>query len=378
MAWLDRDLVVRSRYGRLIDFITEGRPVTDSVPPLIGLEDDIRALENDPDGVVDLPAVALAVGERITPRLNISIYWFGEAGRHLMLVSRAFARSDLEAQLMSQMRGRQMAEAQVAAKSRELARANAELSRANADLENFASIIAHDLSGPMRALRYTIDDLERSLAQSAAETVEPTGTADPGATAPAAGPARDDPGGAHATLAKLRTQTGRLSSMLRGLYDYSSIGRKQDAIEPVDTRALIDSVVATIHRPAGFTLAIDGTWPTLETLAAPLDLVLRNLIENAVKHHDRDTGSIRATAADHGAYLLVTIADDGPGIAAASQDAVFLPFRTLGQPGAGTGMGLAFVRRTIEAVGGALQLISNPHQRRGTEFRLLWPKQMAP
>lgn len=364
MVWLDRELVVRARFGRLIDFIAEGCCVTDSVPALIGLEDDIRALEGDPSGVVDLPAVAIMSASRATPRLNISIYWYAEMRGHLMVISRAVARADLEAQLIAQMRARLMAEDEVSAKSRALARANTELSRANADLEDFASIISHDLGGPMRAMRYLIDDLETAIGRALSN----------GGGRPSGGQGQ---GTAAAELARLRAQTLRLSTMLRDLHEYSSIGRKQEAIETVDTRALVDSVVAAIHRPPGFKVCVSGDWPQLETLAAPLDVVLRNLIENALKHHNGNAGTVQVTAADRGQHLLISVRDDGPGIDAASREAVFLPFRTLGQKGAGTGMGLAFVRRTIEAVGGSLSLISHPELATGAEFLILWPKTLT-
>lgn len=354
MAWLDRTLVVRTRYGRLIDFVAVGLPITDTMPPLIGLEDDILALPDTPGGVVELPAVAIVSAERQTPRFNISVFWFAEANRFLLVVSRAISRSDLEAQLSAQMRARLMAEAEVKAKSNELARANTELSRANRDLEDFASIIAHDLSGPMRSMRYLADDLDAVLE---------AGEAADGQTAPA-------------LVGRIRAQAARLSSMLRDLHEYSSIGRKQDALEETDTRALVDTLVTAIHRPDGFAIVVGGDWPHLTTLAAPLDLVLRNLVENAVKHHDRPDGRVEIIAHDEGLHLAVSVRDDGPGIDALNQEAVFMPFRTLGRPGAGTGMGLAFVKRTVESVGGSLTLASAPQTSRGAEFRILWPKYM--
>lgn len=354
MAWLDRTLVVRTRYGRLIDFVAVGLPITDTMPPLIGLEDDILALPDTPGGVVELPAVAIVSAERQTPRFNISVFWFAEANRFLLVVSRAISRSDLEAQLSAQMRARLMAEAEVKAKSNELARANTELSRANRDLEDFASIIAHDLSGPMRSMRYLADDLDAVLE---------SGDAADGQTAPA-------------LVGRIRAQAARLSSMLRDLHEYSSIGRKQDALEETDTRALVDTLVTAIHRPDGFAIVVGGDWPRLTTLAAPLDLVLRNLVENAVKHHDRPDGRVEIIAHDEGLHLAVSVRDDGPGIDALNQEAVFMPFRTLGRHGAGTGMGLAFVKRTVESVGGSLTLASAPQTSRGAEFRILWPKYM--
>ena len=81
-------------------------------------------------------------------------------------------------------------------------------------------------------------------------------------------------------------------------------------------------------------------------------------------------------------HLSVTVSDNGPGIPLGRQEAVFHPFRSYRrEPNGGCqpnaelahGMGLAFVKRTVETVGGQLHLISNPAERRGSEFRLSWP-----
>jgi len=310
IVWLDGDLIARTRYGRLVDFIPLSRPITDEVLPLIGLEGDILALKDDPSRAVEVTSVAIIAHDGTTPRLNLTLFWFPAGQRYLLLVSRAISRSDLEAQLVSQMRARLMAEAEVIAKSEQLSRANIELSRANRDLEDFASIIAHDLGAPMRAMRYLVDDLETRLCNA------------------------DRPSDAEplAAIAELRKQTRRLSTMLRELHDYSSIGRKQDALATVATSDLISAIVESIPHPPGIEVIVEGEWPVIEALAAPLDLVLRNLIDNAVKHHDRDRGAVRVCCEPREKHLAITVADNGPGIPVAVRDAVFLPSERWGVP----------------------------------------------
>ncbi len=362
LAWLDDALVVRSTYGQLVQFLPCGSPISDVMTPLLGLEDDILALRENPDASLELPAVAIVGPGLDLPRLNILVVFLAERSRFLLCISRPTGVSGIESELARQMRFRLIAEAEVIAKSKELARANAELSQANRDLEDFASIIAHDLGAPMRAMR----DMTLRLEARVDAGAEP------------------DPE-MHAAIDRLKEQTQRLSSMLRDLHDYSSIGRKQDAIESVETEALVGRVVRSIPRPDGFSITIAGDWPRLDTLVPPLDLVLRNLIDNAVKHHDRDGGSVEITGALKPEVLEITIADDGPGIPAERRAAAFLPFRTLApaavkgrQQAPGTGMGLAFVKRTIEAVGGRMSLASVPELPRGTRFVVIWPLTIAP
>jgi signal transduction histidine kinase len=122
-------------------------------------------------------------------------------------------------------------------------------------------------------------------------------------------------------------------------------------------------------------VTLAGEWPVLDTLAAPLDLVLRNLVANAVLHHDRSVGAIVVSAAMQRQALRIDVADDGPGIAKAHQEAIFLPFRTLSENQSDDhhGIGLALVRKTIDVVGARLDVISDPSVQRGTTFRVEWP-----
>jgi len=349
LVWLDDDLIVRNRYGSIANFIEVGVPLTDCVLPVIGLEDDIRALKGCKRSMLRLPNVSTVTEAGPGQRLTLLFYSFDETVPYIMIVAASASQSELELELSRQVRARLMAEAEALAKSQELARANAELRVLNDNLEQFAAIVTHDLKAPMRAVRYLVDEIDTAIGDS-------------------------DTGTAREKLHKLRRQSTRLSSMLTALLHYSSTGLSKRSVETVDTLALVKDVVHSLpHR--GVEVDIAGDWPTLDTLVAPLDLALRNLIENAVKHHDRDTGSLRIVCADVGSALEITVEDDGPGIAPEHHASIFLPFRTLAS--SGEGMGLAIVQKMIDAAGGTITLTSHPAERRGTTFRIRWPKQIA-
>jgi signal transduction histidine kinase len=166
-----------------------------------------------------------------------------------------------------------------------------------------------------------------------------------------------------------------MAAMLTELLAYSKIGRKIDAIDHVDTRALVERLVQSTPRAAAMQITISGDWPVLDTLTAPLDLVLRNLVANAVLHHDRAAGHVNLRATQQRDALRIEVADDGPGIPRDHQESIFLPFRTLSEtPSADHhGIGLALVRKTVDVVGARLDVISDPPAARGTTFRLDWP-----
>ena len=76
------------------------------------------------------------------------------------------------------------------------------------------------------------------------------------------------------------------------------------------------------------------------------------------------------------AALMITVHDDGRGIATEHHGAIFLPFRTLenGAEASGTGMGLAMVKKVLTTLGGEISVESNPAVERGTTFNVTWPK----
>ncbi len=346
VIWLDRQLLVLDSYGWLVDFVQRGQPVTDSILPVIGLEDEIIALRNSPDRVIELPAVAVAEAGRTAHKMNFTFFWNSAQDGPIVLAYRSSSQTELEIELSKQIRARLMAEAEVTAKSKELA-------RANADLESFAAIVSHDLKAPLRHVR--------CLAEAAAQ--DPAGSSDAELLQ---------------KLHDIEAQAQRMSQMLTALFDYSELGRKYEALEIVDTLALMETIRRTFSR-SSMAIKIDGQWPALSTLKALLDLVLRNLINNAAQHHDRDSGVIVVACRDSQQALVMTVSDDGPGIAAEHHASIFLPFRTLAcvDTARSTGMGLAMVKKAVESAGGTISVASNPALQRGTTFTIHWPKYIS-
>lgn len=343
LIWLNPDLTVEDTFGPLVQFVTVGEPVTNSILALIGLEEEIIALKSDTTRVLELPAVAVVSAGKRGSKLNFTLFW--NAGRDcpMALAYKSASQTELEYELSKQIRARLMAEAEVTAKSKELA-------RANADLESFAAIISHDLKAPLRHMRY--------LTEIAFDNS-----------------GNDDADAMRDILRSIEGQSRRMSEMLTALFDYSSLGRKYEAIEQVDTRALIEAVKQSLPS-TGHRITVEGQWPVFSTLRAPLDLVLRNLIGNALQHHDQAAGVVCVTCDEQLQKLVLTVSDDGPGIDPHHHESIFLPFRTLSSngDGASTGMGLAAVKKTVEGAGGSIGVSSDPQSARGTTFTVNWPK----
>ena len=224
-----------------------------------------------------------------------------------------------------------------------------ELRQANANLEEFTYAASHDLKSPLRG----ISDLVEWI-------VEDLGGAEPQEVS--------------RNLGRIRDRIQRLERVIDDLLAYARAGTTfTDAVQ-VDLEDLLGGILELLPRPSGIAIALQITARPFVTNKAPLESVLRNLISNAIKHHDLSTGCISIGVADVGRYCVFTVADDGPGIPLASQERVFRIFQTLAtETREHSGIGLALSKRLVEAHGGWIKLDSTTGTR-GTAFNVWWPR----
>jgi PAS domain S-box-containing protein len=222
-----------------------------------------------------------------------------------------------------------------------------DLARSNADLEEFAYAASHDLQAPLRAITHLVSWI------------------------------RDDiPGGAppevQRNLDELATKVGRMQELVDDLLAYSRVGRTPSDVVDVDVNVMLDEIVDLLTPPPEFVVTAPSPLPTVHAEDAPLHQVLRNLIANAIAHHDKDTGRIEVSAKDLGDFWEFQIRDDGPGIPAHDIERVFARFVRLDAHGEGSGMGLPLVKKIVERGGGRVGVVSEPGA--GSTFSFTWPK----
>ena len=137
-------------------------------------------------------------------------------------------------------------------------------------------------------------------------------------------------------------------------------------------------VAATLAPPPGFVIAYEGALPRIRTQRMPLQVVLTNLIDNALKHHDRAEGRITIGTRRADGVAEFRVSDDGPGILPRFHDRIFVIFQTLvnRDETEAAGVGLAVVRKSVRRHGGEIRVESAPPAR-GTSFTFTWKEAAA-
>ena len=102
-----------------------------------------------------------------------------------------------------------------------------------------------------------------------------------------------------------------------------------------------------------------------------VDQVLMNLLTNAAQAIGDQGGTIRVSAHNQDARVLLTVSDDGPGIPKDVLPRIFDPFFTTKDVGEGSGLGLSIVHGIIDRHGGHIDVESQPGQ--GTKFSISFP-----
>jgi PAS domain S-box-containing protein len=224
----------------------------------------------------------------------------------------------------------------------------AALEARNQELDSFVYVVSHDLKAPLRAVANLSEWIEEDLAGALTDANQEQ-------------------------MTLLRSRVYKMQSTIDGLLDYARSGRTDCINEPVDVAQLLAETIDSISPPPTFTISIAQNLPTLDTKRLLLSQVFTNLIGNGIKHHDRVDGSIHIAAAECGNFYEFAIADDGPGIALEHQDRMFKIFQAVNPQNRSdsTGIGLAIVKKIIEAEGGTIRLESLVGK--GTTFYFTWP-----
>jgi signal transduction histidine kinase len=140
------------------------------------------------------------------------------------------------------------------------------------------------------------------------------------------------------------------------------VGRLDKRKERIDLNKLVAEVVDMLDVPDHIDIAIDGELPVVEYEKTRITQVFENLLSNAVKYMDKPQGRIRIECVEEADYWRFSVADNGPGIKEEHFERIFQMFQTLASKDNcdSTGIGLALVKRIVEAYGGTVAVASEP------------------
>ncbi|WP_299967949.1 transporter substrate-binding domain-containing protein [uncultured Roseobacter sp.] len=224
-----------------------------------------------------------------------------------------------------------------------------ELEAANERLALFATIAAHDLKAPLVQQALLMDFIEEDIAGLGYELPEEI---------------RE-----HFNM--LTNLSGKMKRLIQDLLDHSRSAVPPEQFEDVDLNARLPDILDMVGLPGGFRVELETQTPIVRVDPVAFDTVVRNLVSNAVKHHDRDEGVIMIRGKEADGVAVFEFEDDGPGIPEQYQRSIFEPFKRLSSKVEGTGLGLSFIHRTALEWGGSVQ-VHCPAER-GSIFTLLIP-----
>ena len=161
---------------------------------------------------------------------------------------------------------------------------------------------------------------------------------------------------------KLRQDIARLTALVDSLLTLARLdplAREQLVRQPVPLAPLLERVVALHAQEAatrGIVLALRCDLHEVQADPQMLDIVLRNLVDNALRYCP-DGSRIEIEALQHGGHPRIAVRDDGPGVDADSRQRLTERFfRVLGQGQQGSGLGLSIVQRIADLHGIGLAL----------------------
>ncbi|WP_447939767.1 sensor histidine kinase [Pseudoxanthomonas mexicana] len=238
------------------------------------------------------------------------------------------------------------AQQEIAALNRQLEGKVEQVSEVNRELEAFSYSVSHDLRAPLRHVAGFSDKLGRHLGEDI-----------------------DDKSRHY--LAVIGDSARRMSQLIDDLLVYSRLGRSALRLQAVDMQSLVAEARAMLDANEG-----DGRAERVEWRIAPMPIVLAdenmmrqvwsNLLGNAMKYssqRDRALIEVEHRKQDDGSHLF-SVRDNGAGFDMAYAGKLFGVFQRLHKASdfAGTGIGLASVRRVLTRHGGRIWAESAPDQ----------------
>nr|WP_225779902.1 KinB sensor domain-containing domain [Pseudomonas sp. Marseille-Q3773] len=181
----------------------------------------------------------------------------------------------------------------------------------------------------------------------------------------------------HDLLETIGEEMQRLTQLINDLLNFSryqsglqKLELAPCAIDELLERAQLRFAEQAAHKQIELVRELEPPLPRIQADVAQLDRVLDNLLHNAIRH-TASGGRIRLHARRHAERVIISVEDNGEGIAYGQQGRIFEPFVQVGRKKGGAGLGLALCKEIVQLHGGRMGVFSRPGQ--GTQFYMALP-----
>jgi len=224
-----------------------------------------------------------------------------------------------------------------------------ELEAKNTELERFTYTVSHDLKGPLVTIRGFASLVEADAREGRIDQL-------------------------FMDLQRVQKAAETMGLLLNQLLDLSRIGRVVGPPEALALGPLVREAATRVPNMESVRLSIADDLPTVAGDRGRLLEVFENLLGNAVKFMGAQTQPRIDVTRREGKEPVIVISDNGVGIDPRFKDRVFELFERLDKGVAGTGIGLAIVKRIIEFHAGHVWVESTGIAGEGSRFCIEFPK----
>jgi PAS domain S-box-containing protein len=240
-------------------------------------------------------------------------------------------------------------------KSIQLEQSSEKIKAKNKELETFTYSVSHDLKAPLRG----IDGYSRLLEEMYAEKLEEEG---------------------QKFVQSIREGTKQMNQLIEDLLAYSRLERSVFRNSKINIKELVETILNLLNREiAANKVSVEANVGNCEidTDYDGLSIVLRNLLENAIKFSSKvQSPQIKINLKENVNSWAIAVEDNGIGFDMKYHDRIFEIFQRLNLPEqyAGTGIGLAMVSKSVERMCGKVWAESSPGN--GAKFYIEIPKNL--
>jgi signal transduction histidine kinase len=260
----------------------------------------------------------------------------------------------------------------------------ADLREANNEIQRFAYIVSHDLRSPLvNIMGFTseLEELRRAIFTRIAALAHIGLPAETAATIAAQtepvleGEDRQLSQDFSEALGFIKSSIAKMDRLISAILKLTREGRREFVPVPIDTRELIEGIVATVaHQLAEANAQIRiEPLPQIVSDRLALEQIFSNLIDNALKYlRPGIPGDIIIRGRTKLGFAIFEVADNGRGVDPKDHQRIFDLFRRAGaQDKPGQGIGLAHVRTLVRRLGGNITVSSELNS--GSTFTITLP-----